>query len=233
MSVSERIECVRPSMERLLWEYRHGKNPPIFTLRDQAVDLSRSMNLLRKLHISSRYVVVHPRNRYGDGIVPGQAYKLVDVFSNHGFSIQEIGEPFASEVPPDTNPRAREVKEFNEAIVKDAQGALPPIAEEEYLIMSAAKSHSSVASRCVIFEMPHDNAMITDDGKLNLQKIRAIRPEYADAIEKGFEWNILLWQEEEAFPALIDLLQETGNLGQQQAMDETRWQVALKICSSS
>ena len=88
--------------------------------------------------------------------------------------------------------------------------------------MSVAKSHSSMASRCVIFEMPHDNARITDGGKLNLQKIRALRPEYADAIEKGFEWNILLWQAEEAFPALIDLLQETGNLGQQQAMDETR-----------
>ena len=92
--------------------------------------------------------------------------------------------------------------------------------------MSVAKSHSSMASRCVIFEMPHDNAMITEGGKLNLQKIRAMRPEYADVIEKGFEWTILLWQAEEAFPALIDLLQETGNLGQQQAMDETRWQVA-------
>ena len=99
--------------------------------------------------------------------------------------------------------------------------------------MSVAKSHSSCASRCVIFEMPHDNAMIADDGKLNLQKIRAIRPEYAEAIEKGFEWNVLLWQAEEAFPALIDLLQETGNLGQQSAMDETRWQVALKIRNSS
>ena len=60
-----------------------------------------------------------------------------------------------------------------------------------------------------------------------------MRPEYADAIEKGFEWNIPLWQAEEAFPALIDLLQETSNLGQQQAMDETRWQVALKISNAA
>ena len=74
------------------------------------------------------------------------------------------------EVPPATNPRGVEVKVFNEAIVKDAQGALPPIAEEEYSVMSVAKSHSCMASRCVIFEMPHDNAMITEGGKLNLQK---------------------------------------------------------------
>ena len=99
--------------------------------------------------------------------------------------------------------------------------------------MSFARSHSSMASRCVIFEMPHDNTSLSDGGKLNLQKNRGMRPEYADAIEKGFEWNILLCQAEEAFPALIDLLQETGNLGQQQAMDETRWQVALKISSSA
>ena len=176
-SVSERIECVRPSMERLLWEYRHGKNPPIFTLRGQAVDLSRSMNLLRKLHISSKYVVVHPRNRYGDGIVVGHVSYFVNSFSIRGFSQLEIGSPFASEVPPATNPRSVDVKAFNEAMVKDAQGALPPIAEEEYLIMSVAKSHSSMASRCVIFAMPLDNAMITDGGKLNLQKITAMRPE--------------------------------------------------------
>ena len=97
--------------------------------------------------------------------------------------------------------------------------------------MSVAKSHSSMASRCVIFEMPHDNARITDGGKRNLQTIRAMRPEYADAIEKGFERHVLIWQAEDA--ALIDLLQETGNLAQQQAMDETRWQVALKISHSA
>ena len=35
-------------------------------------------------------------------------------------------------------------------------------AQKEYLYMSLAKSHSSMASRSVIFEMPHDNEMITD-----------------------------------------------------------------------
>ena len=79
---------------------------------------------------------------------------------------------------------------------------MPPIAEEEYKITSASKSHSRVASRCVIFEMPHDNAMIADNGKLNLQKIRAIRPEYAEAIEKGFEWNVLVWQAEKGFSSV-------------------------------
>ena len=232
VSVQERIDGIRGQTGRILSEYRQGKNAHAFSLRDQAIGLCKSMNLLRKQTLSSRYVVVHPRNRYGDGLVPEQVYKLVDAFASHGFSLLEIGLPLASEVPPATNPRGAEAKEFNQAIVKDAQGALPPIAEEEYMIMSVAKSHSSMASRCVIFAMPHDNAMVTDNGRLSLQKTRAISPEYADAIEQGFEWNVLLWQAEEAFPPLIDLLQETGNLGQQTAMDETRWQVALKTFSS-
>ena len=162
MSVKDRIESMRPIMEPILSEYRHGKNPPVFTLRDKAITLCRSQNMLRKQHTPSRYVVVHPRNRYGDGLAPEHVYKLVDAFSAHGFSLNEIGVPLASEVPPATHPRGAEVRAFNEAIVKDAQGALPPIAEEEYLYMSLAKSHSSMASRSVIFEMPHDNEMITD-----------------------------------------------------------------------
>ena len=112
MSVKDRIDCIRQSMDAILSEYRQGKNPPIFTLRDQALELCRSQNLLRKQHTSSRYVVVHPRNRYGDGIVPLQVYKLVDSFANHGFSLNEIGLPLASEVPPATNPRREEVKVF-------------------------------------------------------------------------------------------------------------------------
>ena len=169
MSVSERIDVIRPRMDAILSEYR-GTNPPIFKLRDEALELCRASRLLRKQQLPSSYVVVHPRNRYGDGIVPEQVNKLVDAFANHGFSLNEIGLPLASEVPPAANPRGGEVKVFNEAIVKDAQGALPPIAEEEYSVVSVAKSHSSMASRCVIFEMPHDNARITDGGKLNLQK---------------------------------------------------------------
>ena len=122
MSVKDRIESMRPIMEPILLEYRHGKNPPVFTLRDKAITLCRSQNMLRKQHTPSRYVVVHPRNRYGDGLVPEHIYKLIDSFSLLGFSEIEIGVPLASEVPPDTHARGAEVRTFNEAMVKDAQG---------------------------------------------------------------------------------------------------------------
>ena len=229
ISVKDRIESMRPDMEQILWEYLHGENPAIFTLKDKAIQLCEKHNMLRVQKCNSRYVVVHPRNRYGDGLVPSHVYKLIDSNSLLGFSEVELGVPLASEVPPVTHARGAEVRAFNEKLVKDAQGMLPQIAEEEYLFMSLAKSHSNAGSRCVMFELPHTNKRICDGGKLSLQKIKAVSPEYADAIEGGFSWHVLIWQVEDAFPKLIDLLMETGNVVQQQAMDETRFQVALKI----
>ena len=60
----------------------------------------------------------------------------------------------------------------------------------------------------MLLEVPHDNDKITENGKLSLHKIEAVRPEYADAIKQGFESDVLVWQAEDRFPALIDLLQD-------------------------
>ena len=228
-SLQGRIDEIDEPMQRILHEYRYGVDPAVFALRDEACRLLRPRNLMRRQQISSRYVVVHPSNRYGDGLVPSHVHNLIDSFSGHGFSLQEIGNPLSSEVPPPSNKRYQTIVDFNLKIVHDSMDALPPIAEEEFTIMAVAKSHSSMASRCVLFEVAHDNKKITERGHLSLHMIRQIRPEYADAIEDGFEWDVVIWQAEEQWPALIDLLQETGNLAQAQCMEETRFQVALKM----
>ena len=232
MTIQERLSEVEHRLKEILHSYRHDAHPLIFALRDEALELLRPRNLIKKMQISSRYVVVHPQNRYGDGIVPSQAHKLIDSFALNGFSTAEVGMPLASEMPPTTSPRHAEIIKFNNDIVANSNGALPPIAEDDYIIMSVAKSHSSMGSRCVLLGAPHENQKITEDGLLSLQRIRALRPEYADAIECGFEWEVVSWRAEEAFPSLMDLLQEAGNLAQATCMDETRWQVALKMCSS-
>ena len=243
-AIAERMAEISSEMNEILTEYRSGKNPAIFALRDKSIELLVPRRLLLKQTVSSRFVVTHPNNRYGDGIVPSHAHSMVDAFCANAFSLAEFGIPFATEVPPITNPRYKAIVAFNQKLVEDSCGLLPPIAEEEYKIMSAAKSHSSMGSRCVIFACPHENPHddkddenhidITEDGRLSLHKIRTVRPCYAKVIEEGFEWNTLVWQAEEEFPALVDLMMETGNLGQQQAMDETRMQVMLKMhhCSN-
>ena len=120
-----------------------------------------------------------------------------------------MGHPLAIEVPPKGHKRYVEIVDFNMKMVADALGQLPPIAEDDFIVMSVAKSHSSQASRCVLLEVPHDNDKITENGKLSLHKIEAQRPEYAYAIKQGFEWEVLAWEAEDRFGAdLIDLLQD-------------------------
>ena len=211
-TIAERIKEVEDRMNAILHEYGTAADPPIFALRDEAMSLLRPRHLLRKMQISSRMVVVHPRNRYGDGLVPSHVHTLIDKFALHGFSLLEIGLPLCSEVPPKSHKRHDDVVSFNKKMVVDSFGQLAPIAEEEYYVMSVAKSHSSMASRCVILEVAHDNDKITDHGKLSLHRIEMLRPEYAAAIKSGFEWEVLCWQAEDTFPSMIDLLQDRSSL---------------------
>ena len=168
-----------------------------------------------------------------NALVPMHAHALVDKFSTHGFSKLELVAPMVVEVPPILHPRRSEVVCFNEKIVNDSMGMLPKIEEEEYLFMSVSKSHSSMASRCVIKQSPHENDRVTENGCLSIHKIRALDAEYANVIETGFAWNVLVWPAAEEFLALVDLLQETGNLAQQQCLEETRLQIALKMHTSA
>ena len=208
-------------MDAILETYRGDADAPILALRDEVLDLLRPRNLIKKMKLSSRCVVVHLQNRYGDGVVPSQVHILLDsAFSANGYSETEIGMPLASELPP--GDRRTEIVQFNAQVVANSNGALPPVADDEHVIMSVAKSHSSMG-------IQSQGSYSREGGKLNLHKISALRPAYADAIVSSFQWDVVSWQTEEAFPLLMNLLQEAGNLVQAVCMDETRWQVALKM----
>ena len=126
LSVKERIDEVKKRMDEILREYRAGPSPAIFALRDEALSLLRPRQLLRNQTVPSRYVAVHPRNRYGDGTVPGHVHTLIDRFTEHGFSSQGVGVPLATEVPTPSHARRQEVVAFNSKTVQDSMGALPP-----------------------------------------------------------------------------------------------------------
>ena len=141
--------------------------------------------------------------------------------------------PLASEVPPPSSNRHNDIVKFNNDVVWNSNGAIPPTGEEEFVTMSVAKSHSSMASRCVLLESPHSNEKLTENGILSLHKIKSLRPEYGAAIEHRLIWDVVCWQVEEQYPAVMELLQEAGSLTQTTCLEETRWQVALKMYQSA
>ena len=233
-SIMTRILAITPRMRELITSYNEDDNPPLFALRDEAIELLRSQRLLRRIRINSKSVGVHPRNRYGDGIVPSHVLQLIEDFVSGGFSLVEVGVPLASEMPPKGHARYEPFMEFNNKVTRESLGALPPYDEEEIKIVSVTKSHTSQGNRCIACAAPHENPKCTsEDGKLSIHKIRQLRPGYADVVETGFEWDVVVWAAEDAFDGIMDLLQEAGNAGQQIAQAETRMELCLKIHGSA
>ncbi|CAK0819464.1 unnamed protein product [Prorocentrum cordatum] len=230
-TMQARVERVQEQIFDIIKEYTLSHCPPILQLRDQAVRLLRKEGLLRRQKTNGRYVAVHPRNRYGDGKIPSHVRTLVRSFCSDGFSMDEVGVPFAIEMPPPSHERHAEALEFNGDLVKDSHGFLPPYDEGEIKILSVSKSHTTQATRCIQFGSPTDSDTVEfgTDGKLDIHKIGLKRPTLADAAKEGFEWDVLVWQAEDAFGAIIDLLQESGNAAQKVSMNETRWETLFKM----
>ena len=125
--------------------------------------------------------------------------------------MQEVGFPVAVELPPKGHERYTYTVEFNQKLIRDAHGALPPYDEGAMKICSLMKSHTTQAMRCAQFgvEIDWDSDEYTDDGHISLHKIEKKRPSFAKAAKDGFEWDVLVWEAEEAFgSALIQLLQD-------------------------
>ena len=134
---TEKITRAKPEMMSILNEYRASGGAAIFELREASMELLMPLGLMRKERKSSIYVIVHPGNRYGDGLVPGHAIGLARDFAKDGFCLKEFGIPLATEVPPIGHPRRAHVIAWNKKLVADSNGILPSIDESHCVIMSA------------------------------------------------------------------------------------------------
>ena len=207
-SSAERLAVIAPRLKEIMRSYREMAMPPIFALRDELRSLLIAHGLLVKMQLSSRFVAVNEKNRYGDGIQVKHARNQINTFAKYAFSKLEIGIPLATEMPPEGHKRYRKVADFNNKLVDDSSGALPRFAAEETKLLSISKSHSSMACKMVLFGVPHDNEALTEDGCLSLHKIKLVAPEFAAAIDDGFEWEVVQLCVDDAFPGVTDLLQD-------------------------
>ena len=215
-------------MDTIIAQFETDPRAPAMALRDRAKVLLRGCGLLRRAVLNARSIGIHPRNRYGDGIIPTHVADLISKFCSNGWSGEEAGIPLCVDMPPVTDPKHQERLAWNAAISNDV-ALLPPYKPGEMRHLSAEKTHSTQAMRCILEGSAHWEERICTDGKLDLHKVRQIAPELAAACEEGMSWDVLDYVAEERWPCLVDLLQEAGNLGQAVAKAETRLEVCLKM----
>ena len=236
-SIEARIQAATPPLrevEEKFWE--GGGDVAVVKLRDQLCTLLEHHGLVTKMRMHSQYIGVHPRNRYGKGIVPNRVHSLLEGISSEGWSDKELDEPWASEMPPAGHDRETEFKNYNNDMTQQSAGLLPAYAEDGAQIkaVSVMCGHTSQTLRLVHHGVESTISSLTEeDGKLLLRKLREKDPEYADAVEQGLEWNIIRWQVEDAFPFIMDLVQEAGNASQALAQCESRAEIMLKLHASA
>ena len=162
------------------------------------------------------------------GLVPAGVIELISNIFGNGFSVHALLDPTCTEMPPVGHPRNTEGVRFNNELVASSGGMLPLFAERPRY-MSVTCGHTSMGFRRFEAEMPCDDPRYTQDGRLNLRRLQEAQPAYAHAVTHGISWDVLRWPAEDAFPWLPELLQESGNAGQQIARGESRLEVMLKI----
>ena len=79
--ISKALDRVRAPLLALNERFEQPE-AQLVQIRDEAKDLLRENGLLRRARANSKYIGVHPANRYGDGVVPSDVLALIaEIFS--------------------------------------------------------------------------------------------------------------------------------------------------------
>ena len=106
-------------------------NAPLQLLKDEVKRLLALKKLMIKAIVDSKWLGVHPENRYGDGVVPADVLGLISDIYSQGASKSALLEPTACEAPPSGHSRQIQFEAFNKGIIGGSGGQLPEF--EDYL----------------------------------------------------------------------------------------------------
>ena len=176
---------------------------------------------------------IHNRNRYGDGITPTKVHNLMKGILGNSFQESMLDWPCCIEMPPHANPRRDVLRRFNLAQVHGSAGRLPEYtsAGDAIRVLTLTCGHTTQTLRCLWHGAPSELPGMTRDGCLDKELLRKADPKYFEAVQHGIEYRVIKWQVEEAFPDLLDLLQEAGNATNWLCEGESRLQLMLKMHS--
>ena len=131
---------------------------------------------------SSCFEALTSSRRGGDGLIVAHVGKLALKFTIRGFSLEELGIPRATAMPPAGHPRRTQFEAFNKELVDKSNGTLPEFEPNEIEILSGQKTHTRQYCRCVLKGAPCDDTRVATDGKYCMDKICSLRPSYAPIV---------------------------------------------------
>ena len=183
-------------------------------------------NLVLILQLPPEVVGVHPQNRSSLGVDSAAAQEHGDDILQAGYSSQKASDATCFECPPAE--MAKEFEDFNENLLKESSGFLPPLSMLKYL--SVGGSHTNTFLRQVNGGVPSAVPGLADSmGNLNFDSLSVGRASFAEACKKGMQWTVLHWQCAFQWPGLPHLVQEALNLHCKKS--QTEIEIMLNLCN--
>lgn len=125
-------------------------------------------------------------------------------------------------------PGSKKIEAFNKALAQKNE-RLPPVTDHSIRYGSLSCSHTNMYLRCVASAVASDDTDVAEEGKINLAKIKARDPQFADAAVSGLQWTVLSHRVATRFPKLLGMIQAAKNASGQVARRENEVQVLLRL----
>ena len=118
-----------------------------------------------------------------------------------GWSWQATSHAICVQVPPGD----KTVEDFNRRLCQGS--GLAPVLPDSIQFGSLACGHTNMALRAIAAGVPSSYPLLSEDGKLSLDRLRRRDPEFAKAVEKGLRWKVLRHEVRVMFPKALDIIQ--------------------------
>ena len=79
------------------------------------------------------------------------------------------------------------------------------------MILTVTCGHTTQTLRCIYYGVPSDHEVLAPEGHLSITVLREKQASYAEAVDKGIEYDVIAWEVEAVLPDIVDLFQEAGN----------------------
>lgn len=178
------------------------------------------------IRIPVEQVGFHPSNRDGQPPSGSRCLELARDILQVGFDVQEAncGGVLVAARPGDFS-----IHDFNEAGC-DGDPLLAPVAAGTIAYGSLSHSHLHQILRNVRGGLKVDLPDVcSSDGRFNLERLRAVDPDFAAAVDQGLQWEVLDWHVE-CEPDACAIIQAAANAKNSLYLLRHEMQAIAKLC---
>ena len=198
---------------------------------DRIEEELKKRNLLYLSRLPCSQVGIDQQNRAHVGGSFHDVHLLANDIVRLGFSWPKTDHATACEITPqDPAEETFNTELAAEWKTDDPDAArLAPVTPGSLLFTSLACGHTNAGFRCVAAKVPCQLEYISRDGFMDIAKIRARDPVYAEGVEGGLRWRVYKWEVRHMFPWLLSFASAARNTDQHVARPETTEQGLAQI----